>query len=118
MFKKQNVKDEPGFFCYSTTKDYYQAWFALSEIIPYLSQPCLLHDLQLFFLNGTLYNRPGVLSKPKDYGGIEGIDFIGTGYGKEHTAYAIFLINYLVKNAGYTPGLDLRGATVSLTQYN
>jgi lysophospholipase-3 len=111
MFKKTNVKDEPSYFCSSTTKDYYQAWIDASELIPYISQPCFLHDLQTFYANGTICSREGVSVKPKDFGGIEGIAYIGTGYIKQYTAYATPLMNYLVREAGYIPGVDFRGAT-------
>jgi hypothetical protein len=114
MLKKDNNKDEPRFFCSKTTKDFFQAWLDLSELIPFVSQPCFLHDMQPYFMDGILQSRKGATVKPKDFGGIEGNAYIGTGWFKEKTQYAAQLYDFLVQEAGYIPGVDLRGATVSL----
>jgi hypothetical protein len=109
-FKKTDVQ-EPSFQCKKTT-DWYQGWIDLTNLVPFVSQPCFLHDIRTFFTNGTTHTVPGFEVRGKDYGGVDGVRYIGTGLIKSKTAYMQPLFDYLTQKIGYTPRQNLRAATV------
>ncbi|KAL0482612.1 lecithin-cholesterol acyltransferase LCAT [Acrasis kona] len=110
MFKKDNMKGEP-FPCFSTTRNFYQGWINLLEIIPKISQPCFLLDIKPEFVNGTVRSREGLTVIPKDFGGSEGVTYLGSApLGKKIGPYMLGFFNFLIENAGYKLGVDLRAA--------
>ncbi|KAL0479098.1 phosphatidylcholine-sterol acyltransferase [Acrasis kona] len=111
MFKKDNLQDTPT-LCTKSSDDFYQGWINTGLLVPKITQPCLFHEIEPVFVNGSVQSKPGITVVPKDYGGHEGVTYIGTTAltGINIGGYAISLFNYLADKAGYKFGEDLRGA--------
>ncbi|KAL9647755.1 hypothetical protein ABK040_015243 [Willaertia magna] len=118
MSERQNAK-EPHWWCKSNTGPF-QLWASLEEMIPYVTEECLSHDmsLELKRVNFSLQNSAflltqqddGVLIYGKDLGGLSGVNYI-TNIEIEKGMYMNTLTSYLMKTANYVPGKSLRALT-------
>jgi hypothetical protein len=107
--KKTNAK-EPSIQCSKNT-DWYRIWIDISLVIPYVSQPCFVHDIRTTF-NGTTKSQQGVQIRGLDYGGVTGVTYLADGVIKQKAKYMGPMFEYLMSKFGYTAGKDLRAATV------
>jgi hypothetical protein len=104
-------KDVPHWYC-TKNIDYFRAWLHLDELLPGVFD-CFSHNMKLQYDPGTHHysNIPGVQSRPADFGGLRGIDYLDYMSGKPVTLtgyYATVISN--LESAGYVGGVDLYGA--------
>ena len=111
MSERKNAK-EPHWWCSDKTEPF-QLWASLNEMIPFVTEECLSHDLSLEMktfngsIRGLKQKDEGVLIYGKDYGGLNGVNYI-TNFEVQDGAYMHELTNYLINEGGYIAGKNLR----------
>eukprot|EP01130_Rhizamoeba_saxonica_P002225 TRINITY_DN12073_c0_g1_i1.p1 TRINITY_DN12073_c0_g1~~TRINITY_DN12073_c0_g1_i1.p1 ORF type:complete len:462 (-),score=112.27 TRINITY_DN12073_c0_g1_i1:26-1390(-) len=105
---KLERNDVPAWYCFKTW-DWFGLWVSLYEVF---AQECWLDNMVLNYneSENTYSNNLGVATKPHDFGGLKGIDYL------DHTVdmfgltavFADFIKHY--ESVGYKPGKNLFGA--------
>jgi hypothetical protein len=111
--KKDNVDNSHWRLCYRTSYEFYDIWINLLSLIPFFGQPCWQNDFKPVFdyEKRLVVSKKGITFKPKDFGGLNGIKYLGVGILSELTSYVAPMMDYFINEAGYIPGKDLRAIT-------
>ncbi len=110
IYAKLNKTSRPHYICDLTTKDYFELWLNLELISPYVIE-CLVDNLRLVYNNKTKLteNSPGVETLVDKFGMTDTVEFLDSSK-YSITTYFGLIAEALVKNAGYTRNLNLKGA--------
>lgn len=105
------ILDKSGspFPCYDHYDKWFRIWFAIEEV---LVQPCWFDNLDIEFnaTTGNYTNTPGVQLRPKDFGGVDGVNYLTQKIlGFQFGGYYDQVIATLEK-VGYVAGQNLHGA--------
>jgi lysophospholipase III len=111
QLKLHHKEKLPHWYC--TKKiNWFLAWLHLDELLPGVSD-CFANNMQMSFnpASGVFSNAEGVETRPADFGGIKGVDYLdrAAGIPVPLTGYYATIIKALEKT-GYTVGVDLYGA--------
>jgi len=102
---------EPHYYCYSNY-GWRRLWLNIAALLPG-ERDCFYHNIDIFYneTTNTYYNNPGVQTRPIDWGGVSGIDYLDyeLGIGVSLTSYFAPVIEDL-KALGYVVGKNVRGA--------
>lgn len=110
IYAKLNKTSRPHYICDLVTKDFFELWLNLELISPYVIQ-CLVDNLRLVYNNKTKLteNSPGVETLVKHFGLTDTVEYLDSSQ-YSITTYFGLLAEALVKNAGYTRNVNLKGA--------
>jgi len=113
------LTDAPSPATCPRNQDWEQLWLSPDKL---LRANCFVWTLGLNFdeVDGTFYNNEGVDIRPKDFGGLDGINYLSytaDGVPINGTEYMEGLIVYL-EGIGYVPGQNLAGAPYDWRQAN
>lgn len=105
-----NKTDAPHYICDKTTKDYFELWLNLELISPYIIE-CLVDNIRLVYNRETKLteNSPGVQTIIPNFGSPDPVEFLDSSK-YSITTYFGKISEALVKTAGYTRGVNIKGA--------
>ena len=109
---KAKLQDtHPAHWSCKTNSDWFTAWLSVEQLVPY-QKDCLMHTLNLQYINGTYRGAAGVtLNASVDFGGVGGIAYLDPdALGTRQLPYYAQMIDMLIKDLGYKIGHDLHGA--------
>lgn len=106
-FSKSSV---PSAFC-TKNRDWFRIWVDAAQM---LTPACFLDTMMIFYDAATdsYSNTKGVEIRPLGFGDVSGFEYLAYLYGSPLSildAYHDFVTT--MKSAGYTPGVNFRGAT-------
>lgn len=72
---KLDRPEQPYWFCWSKWDTWFNLWVAYYEI---LTSSCLLSNMGLVYnaTTDSFTNKPGVTTRPRDFGGLTGVDWV------------------------------------------
>lgn len=109
IFAKLNKPDVVHYFCDRKTDTYFNLWLNMALLVPFVID-CWIDNMQLVYDNTTrkTYNSPGVEIMVPGFGNTSTIEYVDPSQVSV-TGYYNVLVAALAQ-AGYTRGIDLRGA--------
>lgn len=115
VLETKSVNSNPPSWC-EHTYDWKHTWVDIPSFLPYNIE-CLFHILKIGFDKQTnqFFNQKGVLVRPKDFGGVKGIDYLDNGLLGSQPLFGYFApFITALKGAGYEVGKNLFGIPVCL----
>ena len=112
MSKRDHAVNEPHWWCEKTTRDPFQIWMSLEELVPFFTEDCFVHDMSIELKDGLLRQKDsGVRIFGKDIGGMGGLESVFAQL-ESKAYYMKYLSDYLVKYGNFQIGKSLRGLTI------
>ncbi|CAH1270757.1 PLA2G15 [Branchiostoma lanceolatum] len=106
---KLNKSSSPHYFCDKTTDDYFDLWLNIELLVPYVLD-CWVDNMKLLYHkeNNTVTNNMGVDIRVPGFGDTETVEWLDVSHASI-SSYFTHIAEALVQ-AGYTRGVDIRGA--------
>jgi len=101
--------DVPAFFCWSQWREWFNLWLAFYEL---LTSTCFLDNMALEFnaSTGAFANRLGVQTRPRDFGGFYGIDYVDITDDLFSWSMVFAEMTARFRAVGYVDGVSMWGA--------